>query len=487
MKFSQISPNAIATAVVAAIAALSAGQAMAKSDDASTALPASLPTKPGGGMTMKRISTRSYIFPGESVKGKAKLDFWTGFSLFRDPWVIAPSSTKDRDGLGPLFNARSCVACHQGGSRGKMSQHGEHLPTSLLIRLGPIADRYATEKYTDGHNYGGQIQPRAIKFNHGRLEKSPVGEAWLNLSYKTIDGEYADGTPYQLQKPSYQLTRLAYGEISEGIAPSPRFSPNVFGAGLLDAISEQDLLAQEDADDTNGDGISPRYNRVADHVNGSKGVGRFGLKAKHPSLKQQVVAAFRDDIGITNNVFPQESCEPAQLECFAASKLGGHTSVEIPDKLVNLVMAFSQHLGVPPTRNPQSLRALKGRQLFNQLGCASCHTPSYTTASNYPDNNLANQTIWPYTNLALHDMGEGLADGAMEGQATGREWRTPPLWGIGLQQAVLGEARYLHDGRARSIEEAVLWHGGEARPAQQKFKQLSAQERNALLTFLHSI
>ena len=442
-----------------------------------------LPSQPADKMTMKRVSERSYIFPGKNLSSRQKLDFWTGFSLFRDPWVIAPSSTKDRDGLGPLFNARSCVACHKGASRGKMSEVGETLPTSMIIRLSPSSSEFSN----GSHHYGGQIQPRSIKFNHGRLAQNPEGEAWLDLSYTNIDGNYADGAPYQLQKPSYQLTNLAYGDIGEGIVISPRFTPNIFGAGLLDAIADSDLIRQQDINDSNHDGISPRYNQVLNVENKQLEIGRFGFKAKHPTLKQQVAAAFVGDIGITNSLFPDETCTTGQAACFAAAKLGGHKSVEIPDKLLDLVVAFNRHLGVPPTRNSKATQVLKGQTLFAQIGCTSCHTPSYTTDSQYPDKSLAGLKIWPYTNLALHDMGEALADGAIEGQATGREWRTPPLWGIGLQEKVIGQARFLHDGRARSIEEAILWHGGEAQPAQQKFKQLSTQERHELLSFLRSI
>lgn len=439
--------------------------------------------QPGGQMTMKRLSSRSYIFPGNNLSAKRRLDFWTGFSLFRDPWVIAPSSTKDRDGLGPLFNARSCVACHKGGSRGKMSSAGESLPTSLLIRLGPV-DRTPDAA---SKKYGGQIQPRSIKFNHGRLAQNPEGEAWLDLRYDVIDGKYPDGTSYQLHAPSYQLTKLKYGAIEEGISTSPRFTPNIFGAGLLDAISTSDLLLQEDPADTNRDGISARYNRVVDRDTGEIGIGRFGFKAIHPTLKQQVAAAFIGDIGITSSLFPSETCTETQVACIEASKLGGHKGTEIPDKLLKLVVNFNAYLGVPPVRINNGEILAKGKAIFSEIGCASCHTPSYTTDKHYPIAALANQKIWPYTDLALHDMGPALSDGVVEGKATGREWRTPPLWGIGLQQEILGESRFLHDGRARSIEEAILWHGGEALQSQQKFKQLNAQERKALLTFLASI
>jgi len=442
--------------------------------------------RPGGEMTHKRISTRSFIYPGQGVSRKQQLDFWTGFSFFRDPWVIAPSSTKDRDGLGPLFNARSCIACHTAGSRGEMSEPGKSLPTALVIRLG-LADDGAKADAMSEHAYGGQIQPRAIRFNQGKLPEKPKGEAWLDLSYQPLTGTYPDGESYELQRPSYRLTDLAYGDMPARIKPSPRLAPNVFGAGLLDAISEEALLAQEDADDSDKDGISAKYNRVMDIRTGEQKPGRFGFKAKHPTLSQQVAAAFRDDIGITSRLFPEESCTPSQQSCLQSAKLSEHTAEEIPDKLLSLVVTFNSLLGVPPMRNQGSERVAKGRSLFNQAGCHQCHTPSYTTASDYADASLANQTIWPYTDLALHDMGSELADGVIEGSANGREWRTAPLWGIGLQQKITGQQRFLHDGRARTIEEAILWHGGEANAAREKFKQLSKEQRQSLIFFVNSI
>lgn len=444
--------------------------------------------KPGGEMTSKRISTRSFIFPGPNATKKQQLNFWTGFSLFRYSWVIAPSSTKDCDGLGPLFNARSCVACHTAGSRGEMSEAGESLPTSLVIRLGQSdVMRIKGSANVLDNPYGGQIQPRVIPFNHRKLSEKLKGEAWLALSYKAIDGSYSDGKKYQLQQPTYKLMRLSYGDLPLNIKPSPRFAPNIFGAGLLDAIDEKNLLKQEDISDSNKDGISAKYNRVTDLQNGREKIGRFGFKAKHPNLYQQVAAAFRDDIGITSQLFPEETCTKRQVLCTKAAVLGEHNAEEIPNKLLSLVVSFNRLLAVPPNRYQGSKKVAKGRTIFNNIGCAQCHTPSYTTDKSYPDKALANQTIWPYTNLALHDMGPLLADGVIEGKANGQEWRTPPLWGIGLQKEITKKPRFLHDGRAQSIEEAILWHGGESTTSQQRFKQLNKQNRQATLRFVNSI
>lgn len=454
---------------------------------------------PAGGMTGKGLSDRSFVQVGRNVNRKEELLFWTGFSLFRDPWVIAPSSTEDRDGLGPLFNTRSCISCHSSGGKGPAPSQGVSKPSALVIRFGSAEDNIFSDPI-----YGDQLQPRAIAVTHSSIQPDLLGEAKLQLGYQEVYGEYADGSIYILHQPTYQLTDLAYGDLDKRTVLSPRFSPVIYGVGLLDAISEQDLLSQEDINDTNQDGISAKYNRVPimpSHHNtadfhglvennmseGPKGIGRFGHKSKHPSLHQQVAAAFRDDIGITNTSFISESCSTDQANCQAASVIGGHQSVEIPDKLLDLVTQFNQLIAVPPARNLDSAKAQQGRKLFYKIGCESCHTASYTTAPEYPHKSLANQAIWPYTDLALHDMGAGLADGVNEYDANGQEWRTPPLWGIGARKNMRSENLYLHDGRATTVAEAILWHGGEALNSQQSFIQLEQVQRDALLAFLDAI
>jgi CxxC motif-containing protein (DUF1111 family) len=458
---------------------------------------------PGGGMTAKRLSDRSFVTQGQSVKGADKLDFWTGFSLFRNPWVISPSSTTDRDGLGPLFNTRSCISCHLAGARGHPPVSGVSKPSALVIRLG--RQTKDNDIWLD-KNYGDQIQPRAIPIRHTTLPQPLQGEAKLDLEYTEIKGRFADGTPYSLQKPIYRLVDLAQGPLQPNIGMSPRFAPVVYGLGLIDAIAQHDLLSQEDLTDSNNDGISAKYNRVEnvltkhnkqmpatttpDNIQNEQtntAIGRFGAKAKHPTLAQQVAAAFRDDIGITNSLFPQESCTTTQEKCAIASALGDQENVEIPNKLLHLVNQFTQFMAVPPARNLAHKKVQKGRTLFYQAQCAACHTPRYKTAPDYPVAALAAQTIYPYSNFALHDMGQGLADDVYEFDAGPSEWRTPPLWGLGLQQQYKKNAVFLHDGRARTITEAILWHGGEAEKSQKHFINMSVAERQALLAFLQAI
>lgn len=472
---------------------------------------------PGGDLTASQISTRSFVEPGKELNTNEKLAFWTGFSLFRDPWVIAPSSTTDRDGLGPLFNTRSCISCHSSGARGAISASSDKQPMALVIKLGlrenesdyglhvaVESNRHARRAELENislQQYGEQIQTHAIKYglksDQSDNASALVAEAKLSVRYQKVSGAYADGSAYELQLPIYTLSELAHGELEHSVQMSPRLAPAIYGLGLLDAIDEQDLLAQEDEFDANSDGISARYTRAEDKrkiVNNATGngynlrrIGRFGLKAKHPSLYQQIAAAFRDDIGITNEMFPDENCAKRQLKCSKVAQLSGEGTVEIPNKLLNLVVQFSQFMAVPPARNLDDNNVQMGRTLFHESKCAHCHTPSYQTRKDYPVSGLANQKIWPYTNLALHDMGELLADEQRTPHANGREWRTPPLWGIGLRQKVQKDARFLHDGRARTIEEAILWHGGEAEQSKQIFINMTKAERSNLLAFLNAI
>jgi CxxC motif-containing protein (DUF1111 family) len=447
--------------------------------------------KAAGGMTHKRVFA-SYLYPGDKLSSKQQLDFWTGFSFFRDPWVAAPSATGNRDGLGPLFNTRSCIACHTAGSRAKIDEAGIILPLSLVVRLG------STDPSNKGVDpiYGGQIQPRAISYrltDTDIIKQSPytdnIGEAWLDKRYSKITGVFDDGEPYELLKPNYQLTKLAYGELAPHIGLSVRLAPNIFGMGLLNAIKTDDLLKQEDIDDNDGNGISAKYNRVPNVITKEIEVGRFGFKAKQPNLHQQVAAAFRDDIGITNSSFADETCTETQVACHYASAYGGHSlaDLEIPDDRLDFTVTFNELIGVPPARNLASKTMQAGREVFYQLSCQQCHTPTYVTDESYPVKALAKQTIWPYTDLALHDMGEGLADGVYEFNANGREWRTAPLWGIGLQEYKTGQQRFLHDGRARTISEAILWHGGEAEPVKKAYLALTKQQRDALIKFIKAI
>jgi CxxC motif-containing protein (DUF1111 family) len=272
--------------------------------------------------------------------------------------------------------------------------------------------------------------------------------------------------------------------MSDDVLLSPRTAPQMIGLGLLEAVAESDVLSAADPGDEDQDGISGRPNRVFDATSGNVVLGRFGWKANQPSLDQQNSGAFLGDIGITSALFPDENCTGSQPECEAARNGG---SPEIDDEHLGDVDYYSRLLAVPARRDITKADVRRGERLFGDIGCAKCHTTILHTedVEGFPE--LSGQLIHPYTDLLLHDMGDALADGRPDFEADGNEWRTPPLWGIGLFSDVNDHTRYLHDGRARNLEEAVLWHGGEAESSSAAFKSLSGDERDALLAFLASL
>jgi CxxC motif-containing protein (DUF1111 family) len=272
---------------------------------------------------------------------------------------------------------------------------------------------------------------------------------------------------------------------------SPRVAPQMIGLGLLEAIPEAEIRAGADPDDANHDGISGRTNEVWSTAYDKVMLGRFGWKAGMPTIHDQSASAAAGDIGLSSSLVPKPSgdCTPAETQCMKAPNGNSDMSggYEIGDELMALVAFYSQNLAVPARRKPKDADVLLGKALFKSSGCAACHRPSFTTGTVDGQPQLSNQRIWPYTDLLLHDMGEGLADGRPEGEASGREWRTAPLWGVGLTAVVSGHTFLLHDGRARNVEEAILWHGGEAQPARDAYAKLTPSERQALLAFVNSL
>ena len=398
--------------------------------------------------------------------------FEVGDSFFTQNWVTAPASTEARDGLGPTFNAQSCSSCHAHDGRARPPEHDDDPVRGLLLKLSvPGPDGPADEP-----SYGGQLQDRAIN--------GVPAEGRLVIRYEEVAGEYADGTPYTLRKPTYYILDPAFGPIHPDVMTSPRIAPAVFGMGLLEAIPEERIMALADPDDEDGDGVSGRAHIVWDARKGKSALGRFGWKAGQPTVEQQSATAFLNDIGITSSLVPDENCPSGQTACREAPNGG---SPEVPDERLGKVAFYVQTLAVPAMRNVDDPTVRDGARLFVQAGCAACHTPRHVTSEDYRIEALSGQIIFPYTDLLLHDMGEGLADERPEGEASGREWRTPPLWGIGLVETVNGHTMFLHDGRARNIEEALLWHGGEAQAARDLFIGMSAEEREALLTFLRAL
>src|SRR5690606_27826244 len=375
----------------------------------------------------------------------------------------------------------ACQNCHLKDGRGHPPEPGAFSAASMLVRLSiPAAAEHAELLQSQGvvaePTYGTQLQDMA---NPG---VAPEGKVRVN--YSSVPVRFADGTLVELRKPQLEITQLGYGKLHPDTRFSTRIAPPMLGLGLLEAIAEQDILAAAAADDADGDGISGRPNIVWDRQQQRSVLGRFGWKAGQPNLNQQNADAFANDMGLTTTLFPHDNCTAAQTDCMAAPH-GGEP--EVSDNILASVLFYSRNLGVPARRNVDAPEVLKGKGLFHQAGCQKCHTPSFTTSADAAEPELASQLIRPYTDLLLHDMGEGLADGREEFLASGSEWRTPPLWGIGLTQAVNGHTQFLHDGRARNLLEAILWHGGEAEAAKQQVLKFDADKRAALLAFLNSL
>jgi CxxC motif-containing protein (DUF1111 family) len=309
-------------------------------------------------------------------------------------------------------------------------------------------------------------------------------EGNVKMLFEEIKGEYPDGSAYSLLKPTYTFSDLAYGALPENTLFSARVAPQVIGLGLLEAISEKDILRQADPDDKNRDGISGRPNYVWDLARKKRGLGRFGWKANQPTIAQQNFSAFLGDMGITSALLPHQNCGERADDCRSAPTAKGF---EISDKDLGHVNTYVRLLAVPVRRNIDDPLVQSGEKIFSRIQCQSCHATSYRTGivEGFPE--ISSQKIFPFTDLLLHDMGKELADGRPDFGANEREWRTPPLWGIGLFHAVNSHTRYLHDGRARNLEEAVLWHGGEAQGAREAFQHLKKEDRVALLRFLESL
>ncbi|MGH1419125.1 MAG: di-heme oxidoredictase family protein [Hyphomicrobiaceae bacterium] len=450
---------------------------------------------PGGTATTRKAATHRDVFsqPSRGMGFEEQSNFQIGNAIFRKLWVSSPASTKSSDGLGPLYNARACQNCHLKDGRG-------HAPSanwpdddaiSMIVKLAIppqddsdrklLAERQLS--FIAEPTYGGQLQDLSVQGHDG--------EGRIHITYTDVPVALADGTVIKLRQPNYKIVDLKYGALHPQTHLSPRVAPQMIGLGLLEAIPAADIRAGGDPDDANGDGISGRASIVRSFATKDLTLGRFGWKAATANVREQSAAAFSGDMGLSTSLrtAPAGDCTKLQTICLNAPH--GTTleaeSYEVSDQLLDFTVFYSQNLAVPRRRNADASEVLLGKSIFSTLGCASCHKPSFKTGNVADQKHLSNQVIWPYTDMLLHDMGEGLADNFVEGTATGREWRTPPLWGIGLTQVVSGHAQLLHDGRARNVEEAILWHGGESQAARDGFAQLSKVERDALIRFVNSL
>ncbi len=444
----------------------------------------------GAATSLAKIDRNSFSHFSENITFEERETFKLGNALFQKLWVSSPSSTQASDGLGPLYNARSCQSCHIKDGRGHPPEGAEDA-TSMFLRLArPAATPEEEAALKSFHAmslpdpiYGRQLQDQAIP--------GLKAEGRMVIDYDEEPVTLAGGEVVSLRRPAYSVVDRAYGDLDATTTLSPRVTQPMLGLGLIEAIHAADIFALADPDDADGDGISGKAAIAIDPRTGKQALGRFGWKAQSATVRQQSADAFAFDIGISTPEVPlhQGDCMPAQTACIerpdgVQKRLG---DAEAPPPVMDLVTFYAENLAVPARRKASFAETLAGKRLFYETGCVSCHHSKFVTRRDAENKAQAFQLIWPYSDFLLHDMGEGLADGQPVGVASGREWRTPPLWGIGLTKTVNGHTFFLHDGRARSLTEAILWHGGEGKNARDRFAALEKHDRDALLTFLESL
>ena len=446
----------------------------------------------GAGTVRRRADPQAFSMPQKNLTFQKDARFNIGNGLFERIWVTPPASTIASDGLGPLFNTRACQDCHVKDGRGHPPAGPDDDAGSLVVRLGiPTdagpADIKALRDYlsTKGDPvYGHQFSDLSVA---GIPSEGRVRVRWRDADSFDLPG----GERVTLRRPDWSLKDLGYGPMDPATRISPRVAPQMIGLGLVEAIPASDIIALSDPRDADGDGISGRANIVWSPEYDQPMLGRFGVRASTPTLRQQAADAFHSDIGIASPLHPQPwgDCTPGQTACRAAPDglSAEQDGLELAGDSLDLVTFYSRNLAVPARADVGDAQVLRGKQVFHQTGCISCHRPSFVThrLTDRPEQSF--QLIWPYSDFLVHDMGPGLADQLPAGQASGAEWRTAPLWGIGMTAQVSGHDTYLHDGRARSLTEAILWHDGEARAARDGFVDLPADDRAALIAFLESL
>jgi CxxC motif-containing protein (DUF1111 family) len=422
-----------------------------------------------GGQASTRAPRNADLFSQHSANlpFEKRLNFKVGNGIFRKQWVSAPSSTESSDGLGPLYNARACQNCHLKDGRGRPPEPGETAVSLLLKFSDPV--------------YGKQLQNFAIQGHEAEGE--------LAIDYREQAVTLKDGIVVRLRQPTYRVEQQGYGPLSTDRI-SPRIAPPMIGMGLLELIPEASLVARADPQDKDGDGIRGEARNVASRALARNALGRFGWKAGAATVADQSAEAFAADMGLSTPLIHTSSgdCTAGQKRCTEAPNGDdSDEAVEVTAEMFDLVVFYSRNLAVPVRPAARKPNVLRGKAIFSQLGCASCHVPNHTTGNDPAQPHLSNQKIWPYTDLLLHDMGDGLADGFDEPGAMGRQWRTAPLWGLGQTKLVSGHTFLLHDGRARNVTEAIVWHGGEAQKSRDLFIQLGKTARDDLLSFLESL
>ncbi len=393
--------------------------------------------------------------PIDSLNDEQYDKFILGKSFFRIPWVEAPSATTARDGLGPLYNANTCISCHPNNGRGSLYNKNGSFSRSLIAKpsFDPI--------------YGSQIAINAI---HGVKY-----EAKTDIKFEEIKVAFPDGEIDTLLKPIYGLKDLQYGPLDKKTVLSFRLAPGLNGLGLISQISDDDILKNEDPNDKNGDGISGRANFIYSPITKQHELGRFSWKAQITTLKHQVADAANNDMGLTTSYYQDENCTKFQEECNKSPK--PRDAIDLNDERLEAIKFYLENR---KTYSQKLNENNKGYKIFKEIGCVNCHIDSFETKNGIK--------FAPFSDILLHDMGEGLADGKIEGKASGSEWRTAPLWGLSLHEKINNKKpRLLHDGRARTFQEAILWHGGEANKAKERYMNLKKDDRKELLEFLKEV
>jgi CxxC motif-containing protein (DUF1111 family) len=424
--------------------------------------------KAGGETTVFVKTSQAFGLPAPNLASENLTRHLAGDVAFGALFVASPSPKNG--GLGPVFNNNSCNGCHPSDGRASVPENLNGI-SGLFLKI--------SIQGTDGHGgpapvpgFGTQLQHQAI---YGYQP-----EAKMSVSYQKKSFSLADGTIVVLQKPVYSIVS-PYIPLPSNVLISPRIGMPVFGLGLLEAIPESAILANVDPNDQDKDGISGKANRVWDPVSGTIKLGRFGWKAGTPSILVQSAGAYNEDMGLTNYLKLVES------SAGQSNSDPNAVSPEVSREDLENVTFYALTLGVPAGRNFDDKEVVAGYRIFEQVKCSSCHMAPFTTGTYDGIPEISNQKIYPYTDMLLHDMGDDLADNRSEFLASGNEWKTRPLWGIGLTALTSGHTSFLHDGRARNLTEAILWHGGEAEKSREDFRKLSTSDREALLRFLESL
>ncbi len=419
-----------------------------------------------------------YMQPIKGLSHSQLQKFKTGEKQFKAPWVVFPLLGGEW-GLGPTFLANSCVACHTQAGRGRTNDASNAVVFQQLLRLS-VPGQGPDGAPNPHPHYGDQLQVFGV--NVGLKENMKPGEAELYVDWLPEPVTLSDGEKVELRKPKIRIEKPNFGSIDDTVMTSLRNTQVVFGMGYLEAVTEEDILALAKLQQSQG--LNGRPNYVRDDINKRVALGRFGWKANQPSVRQQIVAAFHGDMGVTSSLYIEENCPPVQKDCLA---MPPGNRPELLDYAWDELTFWQVALDAPPPRDQESENVKRGEKLFIQARCAQCHIPELRTGEYPLLPVLAKRTFRPYTDLLLHDMGPGLADGRPDFKAGSRDWRTAPLWGIGLSAQVNGSTYFLHDGRARNVLEAVLWHGGEAKASRDLFAGFSKAEREDLIAFVNSL